>query len=91
VAVFAVVVGPDILFIPLWHPKKTGEAALSRSNDRFFTLSGYNAPELAPAFSFPNSIWERQCSGNSIAATLKAAIELRPQVRAQMEFGHERK
>jgi len=37
--------------------------------------------------SFPNSIWERNCQRNSVAARL--AMELPQQARSQMEFGNE--
>ena len=50
-------------------------------------------------FSFPNSIWERPCGRNSIAAAggLRfdcnpgniPAIELPGQLRSQIEFGNE--
>ena len=47
--------------------------------------------------SFPNSIWECPCPGNSIAGTESeteryspsTAMQLRPQLRSQMEFGNE--
>jgi hypothetical protein len=43
--------------------------------------------------SFPNSIWERNCPRNSVAAfalsSLGSAMELPKQVRSQIEFGNE--
>jgi hypothetical protein len=45
--------------------------------------------------SFPNSIWERDCPRNSVAALIarawESAMELPQQVRSQIEFGNEGK
>ena len=51
-------------------------------------------PHFSSFSSFPDSIWERHCSGNSIAGSESrkepvAAMELRLQVRSQIEFGNE--
>ena len=95
--------------------RRAGEVGGSRPPGAIFFLV------FPHFFSFPNSIWERQCLGNSIARFVERsfltgftglnqnpvhannsvenfkllhapplpAIELRAQVRSQMEFGNE--